>query len=201
MFWQVAWLYNMPVWECLINNQKADKLIRPSVVAWREIIGPVWIVPLTSPTNIGTPKFWRTILPPTCYQCAGVESERLAWFPSFGADPNEAGGSSQRPIIWLGEWWLQSKHPHNPNLSTPQIWSTTVPISTYWWRAGRWRENLWACQRGTSGTLVAFLVGVKFSLSYLIQIGLNDGSWRWLHVHTLYTQLVQKHLVHSRIFD
>jgi hypothetical protein len=29
-----------------------------------------------SPANIGKPIFWRTILPPTFYQRAGVESER-----------------------------------------------------------------------------------------------------------------------------
>jgi hypothetical protein len=29
-----------------------------------------------SPANIGKPIFWRTILPPMSYQCAGVESER-----------------------------------------------------------------------------------------------------------------------------
>jgi hypothetical protein len=38
-------------------------------------------------------------------------TKKLVWLPSFGADPNEAGGSSQRPNIWLGEWWLRSKQP------------------------------------------------------------------------------------------
>jgi hypothetical protein len=38
-------------------------------------------------------------------------TKKLVWLPSFGADPNEAGGSSQQPNIWLGEWWLRSKQP------------------------------------------------------------------------------------------
>jgi hypothetical protein len=44
----------------------------------------------------------------------------LAWFPSFGTDPNEAGDGSQRPNIWLGEWWLQSKQPHSTDIVTPK---------------------------------------------------------------------------------